>query len=512
MATLTRSTGTAVLSGAAEKVTLPASYGWVWVKNMSEGDIFAGLSADISEGADGVLTIPSGECGRIQTDGFNSVYLLGTGNALVVAQNYADCPFKVGGKGGEIPDLSAYAKKTDVPNIKVNSAVNADTVNGHSVNADVPENAKFTDTIPDLSQYAEKTDIPTKLPADGGNADTLDGMHADSFAKADNPSIEGSINLLRSGNATTAGSIFAWEETVRIRNVDPNAENTTYTDLIVTPLGLFTERMLNGSIALGREKLLTESDIQTTIAGNTIFVKPNTKFPTINSAIAKAVSEQKSYIIYISDGTYTEDLDLRDIGSISLEFVGVGNVSISSNTAYPQGALYCMSNCIFRNISFFANNSYAVHIEFNNAVNSNGDYATYKNVKFENCIFGSDGAQCVGIGLGQGCTVSFINCVMQRDFYAHNQAKSNVSGQGIRLNGCQIYGKIQIDDAANSNGFSNSVVNVAITNTSAMGFVFVKDRSGSEWVQYDHIPTDDANVILDVVSGCNCKKLEALNN
>ena len=134
MATLTKSTGTAVLSGAAEKVTLPASYGWVWVKNMSDSDIFAGLSADISEGADGVLTIPSGECGRVQADGQDSVYLLGTGNALVVAQNYADCPFKAVAKGGEIPDLSAYAKKTDVPNIKVNAAVNADTVGGFTAN------------------------------------------------------------------------------------------------------------------------------------------------------------------------------------------------------------------------------------------------------------------------------------------------------------------------------------------------------------------------------------------
>ena len=115
MATLTKSTGTVTLSGAAEKVTLPAAYGWVWVKNMSDADMFAGLSADISEGADGVMVIPAGECGRIQTDGFNSIYLMGTGNALVVAQNYADCPFKAVRKGGEIPDLSAYVKKTDIP-------------------------------------------------------------------------------------------------------------------------------------------------------------------------------------------------------------------------------------------------------------------------------------------------------------------------------------------------------------------------------------------------------------
>lgn len=115
MTTLTKSTGTVTLTGSAEKVNLPAVYGWVWLKNMSESDMFAGLSADISEGADGVMVIPSGECGRIQTDGFNSIYLMGTGNALVVAQNYADCPFKASVKGGESPDLSAYVKKTDIP-------------------------------------------------------------------------------------------------------------------------------------------------------------------------------------------------------------------------------------------------------------------------------------------------------------------------------------------------------------------------------------------------------------
>lgn len=77
--------------------------------------------------------------------------------------------------------LDDKANVDDIPSIKVNEAVNADTVNGHSVNADVPENAKFTDTIPDLSPYAKKTDIPTELPANGGDADTVDGKHASDF-------------------------------------------------------------------------------------------------------------------------------------------------------------------------------------------------------------------------------------------------------------------------------------------------------------------------------------------
>ena len=116
MATLTKSTGTVTLSGAVEKVILPAVYGWVWVKNMSDADMFLGLDEGVSAGADGVMRIPAGECGRVQTDGQDSVYLIGSGNALVVAQNYADCPFKAGAKGGEIPDLSAYAKKNDIQN------------------------------------------------------------------------------------------------------------------------------------------------------------------------------------------------------------------------------------------------------------------------------------------------------------------------------------------------------------------------------------------------------------
>lgn len=89
--------------------------------------------------------------------------------------------------------------------------------------------------------------IPTELPANGGNADTLDGLHADYFAKYDNPSIEGQISLVRAGNATTADSIFAWEDTLRLRNQDPNAENTTYTDLLLTPSGIFTEGLQNGT-------------------------------------------------------------------------------------------------------------------------------------------------------------------------------------------------------------------------------------------------------------------------
>lgn len=41
---------------------------------------------------------------------------------------------------------SLFAKKTDIPESLPASGGDADTVNGHTVNADVPSGAKFTDT------------------------------------------------------------------------------------------------------------------------------------------------------------------------------------------------------------------------------------------------------------------------------------------------------------------------------------------------------------------------------
>lgn len=98
-----------------------------------------------------------------------------------------------------------------------------------------------------LNNKAELADIPTTLPANGGNADTLDGKHASDFALSTNPTIEGEIHLARSGNATTSSTLFAWEDTVRIRNTDTDAENTTYTDLVITPNGIYTEAIQDGA-------------------------------------------------------------------------------------------------------------------------------------------------------------------------------------------------------------------------------------------------------------------------
>lgn len=50
-------------------------------------------------------------------------------------------------KGFEDKARALFAKKSDIPSSLPAAGGDADTVNGHTVNADVPEGAKFTDTV-----------------------------------------------------------------------------------------------------------------------------------------------------------------------------------------------------------------------------------------------------------------------------------------------------------------------------------------------------------------------------
>ena len=55
-------------------------------------------------------------------------------------------------------DLTDYAKKTEIPTELPANGGNSLTVNGHTVNSDVPENAVFTDTIYDDAEVKESID------------------------------------------------------------------------------------------------------------------------------------------------------------------------------------------------------------------------------------------------------------------------------------------------------------------------------------------------------------------
>lgn len=218
-------TKTITLTGAEVAVTgLDGAH--AHIRNDSTDTIYASKMPGITAGADGVASIPAGQADTIRGIS-GAVYLLGTGSALIQSDDYVESPFKAStASGGSAVDDVARA-----------------AVNTHAGNAEVHVTAAEKAV---WNGKAELSDIPTSLPADGGNAETVGEKHASDFAMSNNPCIEGEIKLIR-GNATTNVTIFAWEETVRIRNTDLNAESTTYTDLLVTPSGVYTEGIQNGT-------------------------------------------------------------------------------------------------------------------------------------------------------------------------------------------------------------------------------------------------------------------------
>ena len=129
--------------------------------------------------------------------------------------NKTDIPTKVSqlendsGYLTEHQDLSEYAKTAEVPSIKVNSAVNADTVNGHTVNTDVPADAKFTDTVPDLTPYALKSKYGDTTIDVGRKADTTIGMY--STAEGYDTTASGIVSHAE-GQSTTASEDCAHAE------------------------------------------------------------------------------------------------------------------------------------------------------------------------------------------------------------------------------------------------------------------------------------------------------------
>ena len=59
-------------------------------------------------------------------------------------------------------DLTDYVKKTEIPTELPANGGNSSTVNGHTVNSDVPANAKFTDTVYDDTEVKEDVDTLKK--------------------------------------------------------------------------------------------------------------------------------------------------------------------------------------------------------------------------------------------------------------------------------------------------------------------------------------------------------------
>ncbi len=118
------------LDGSVYTINFGYSYNYYAVRNDSAGTIYVSTTdKSCTPNNDGVVSIPSGG-GYVHNNGFGGsaeIYILGSGSALVIAQEDSVCPFvnasgkSSSGTTGSIdyndlenkPDLSVYVKKED---------------------------------------------------------------------------------------------------------------------------------------------------------------------------------------------------------------------------------------------------------------------------------------------------------------------------------------------------------------------------------------------------------------
>ena len=169
---------TITLSGAEQKVSGIGGFNAV-VHNIGIETVYVSRFPNVSADADNVAMIPAGAAKLISSTN-GTVYLLGTGKVEVTGQDYESVNFKLpssgesGGGGGStggvteafvnskvtqgVSEAKAYADtglneireekadKSEIPTTLPANGGNADTVGGHTVDTDVPQDAKFTDT------------------------------------------------------------------------------------------------------------------------------------------------------------------------------------------------------------------------------------------------------------------------------------------------------------------------------------------------------------------------------
>lgn len=84
-------------------VRFEAGYPYFWVRNDGENAVLISLSPNVSEGADGVISVPAGNAdGTMHGYRQHDLYIKGSGKVMAMGTTSAHNPFKPAPKGGEI--------------------------------------------------------------------------------------------------------------------------------------------------------------------------------------------------------------------------------------------------------------------------------------------------------------------------------------------------------------------------------------------------------------------------
>jgi hypothetical protein len=165
-----------------------------WLRNDGTEVIYAAAVPGITAGSDGVVSIPAGQSAPVY-GAYGTVYLLGTGSVQLIGSDYSTNPFKTsaqsGGSGADSVARAAINQHAGNADIHVTAAEKSGW-DAKADSADLDSHTSDTDihvTAGERTKWnakADKSDIPSALPADGGNADTVNGhtVNADVPANA----------------------------------------------------------------------------------------------------------------------------------------------------------------------------------------------------------------------------------------------------------------------------------------------------------------------------------------
>ena len=184
---------TITLTGAETRVDYSGGAN-AWLRNDGSEVIYAAAVPGITAGSDGVVSIPAGQSAPVY-GAYGTVYLLGTGSVQLIGSDYSTNPFKTsaqsGGSGADEVARAAINQHAGNADIHVTAAEKS-AWDAKADSADLDSHTSDTDihiTAGERTKWnakADKSDIPTTLPADGGNADTVNGhtVNADVPANA----------------------------------------------------------------------------------------------------------------------------------------------------------------------------------------------------------------------------------------------------------------------------------------------------------------------------------------
>lgn len=287
---------TVALSGKELKAEGLGGFNTV-VHNLSGGAIYASKYPNIVPGADDVAEIPLGSSKLISTTN-GTVYLLGTGKAELTGQDCESVNSSGGGGAvggdGSLSAVIDYVNEQDAINLEASKTYtddkladkadrseipttlpanggNAAKVNGHTVNADVPSNAKFTDTT-----YTNATTTKDGLMS-GADKSKLDSI-ANGANNYVHPTTAGNKHIPAGGST---GQILRW-------SADGTAAwgedtNTTYSDFVKSGSGAKSGLVPSPGTTAGTTKYLREDGTWQT--------PPNTTYSAMTGATASAAGK-----------------------------------------------------------------------------------------------------------------------------------------------------------------------------------------------------------------------------